>query len=464
MSLPIPVGRQLEVLHLPARGHFVVLGTAGSGKTTLAILRAAYLADPSTDHAGRTLLLTFNKALVAYLRHLQPRSAPNITTENYHLFARGYLNSRGRMTPKGICGPNPRETLIASAVQAVAAQYPHQPLFQLPTDFFFEEIKWISDHGLFSREDYLVAERSGRDGLPLNRVRREAVFDVFDEYRTRREALGKPYDWDNLATAVCEEFDRDPTSRRYRHVVIDEGQDFSPEMLRSLTKAIPPDGSLTFFGDAAQQIYGTRISWRSLGLSVTNRWNFTQNYRNTRQIARLALALSRMPYFRGIPDIIEPVAPTADGPLPTVVRFGSRDDEVDLVLEQAARLSRTRSVAILLRNRADEGLIVRRLPAGAIRLHRDMTTWETGARLRYGTYHSAKGLEFDFVILPFLSNERLPDPDYVAAFGLENASTHDGKLLYVGITRAKAGLILTYTGDPTSLLPPNSDLYERITW
>ena len=89
MSLPIPVGRQLEVLHLPARGHFVVLGTAGSGKTTLAILRAAYLADPSTDHAGRTLLLTFNKALVAYLRHLQPRSAPNITTENYHLFARG---------------------------------------------------------------------------------------------------------------------------------------------------------------------------------------------------------------------------------------------------------------------------------------------------------------------------------------------------------------------------------------
>lgn len=462
MSLSTPVGRQLEVLHLPARGNFLVLGTAGSGKTTLAILRAAYLADPSTDHAGRTLLLTFNKALVAYLRHLQPRSLPNITTENYHLFARGYLNSRGQMAVNAICDPDQRESLIKSAVQTVAARYESHAVFRIPTDFFFDEIKWISDHGLFSKDDYLAAERSGRDGVPLQKSRREAVFEIFEEYRTRREALGKPYDWDNLASAVCEEFDRDSSPRRYRHVVIDEGQDFSPQMLRSLKKAIPSTGSLTFFGDAAQQIYGSRISWRSLGLSVTNRWNFSQNYRNTRQIARLALAVSEMPYFSGIPDIIEPVAPTADGPPPTLVHFESRDDEVELVVEQAGRLSKTRSVAILLRNRADEKLIVERLPAGAIRLHRTMANWETGPRLRYGTYHSAKGLEFDYVILPFLSDERLPDPDYVAAFGSANAATHDGKLLYVGITRAKVGLILTYSGDLTPLLPTSVDLYQRV--
>ena len=42
MSLPKPIGRQKEVLYLPAQGHLAILGTAGSGKTTLAILRAAY--------------------------------------------------------------------------------------------------------------------------------------------------------------------------------------------------------------------------------------------------------------------------------------------------------------------------------------------------------------------------------------------------------------------------------------
>jgi ABC-type taurine transport system ATPase subunit len=40
MSLPTPIGRQKDVLYLPTQGHFVVLGTAGSGKTTLAVLRA----------------------------------------------------------------------------------------------------------------------------------------------------------------------------------------------------------------------------------------------------------------------------------------------------------------------------------------------------------------------------------------------------------------------------------------
>jgi len=62
-ALPTPVGAQKDVLALPARGHTVVLGTAGSGKTTMAVLRALHLADRSTKHCGKTLLLTYNKSL-----------------------------------------------------------------------------------------------------------------------------------------------------------------------------------------------------------------------------------------------------------------------------------------------------------------------------------------------------------------------------------------------------------------
>ncbi len=43
MSLPKPVGAQIDVLSLYPEGINVVLGTAGSGKTVLAILRALYL-------------------------------------------------------------------------------------------------------------------------------------------------------------------------------------------------------------------------------------------------------------------------------------------------------------------------------------------------------------------------------------------------------------------------------------
>lgn len=105
MSLPTPIGRQKEVLYLPAKGHFVVLGTAGSGKTTLAILRSAYLAHPQTDHSGKTLLVTFNRALVAYLKHLQDRQLTNVVVENYHKFARGYLAHCGKLSSRSICDP-----------------------------------------------------------------------------------------------------------------------------------------------------------------------------------------------------------------------------------------------------------------------------------------------------------------------------------------------------------------------
>jgi hypothetical protein len=67
----------------------------GSGKTTLAVLRSLYLADPRTDHAGRVLLVTFNKCLVSYLRSLAGGFPGSVDVRNYHHFARGYVSSRG---------------------------------------------------------------------------------------------------------------------------------------------------------------------------------------------------------------------------------------------------------------------------------------------------------------------------------------------------------------------------------
>lgn len=61
-----PEGKQKEVMALPAKGHIVVLGAAGSGKTTMALLRAHHLAN--IPNGGRVLLVTFNGALVEHMR------------------------------------------------------------------------------------------------------------------------------------------------------------------------------------------------------------------------------------------------------------------------------------------------------------------------------------------------------------------------------------------------------------
>jgi len=58
VALPKPIGRQREVVYLPAQGHQVILGTAGSGKTSMAVLRAALLSNANFPGSGKTLLVT----------------------------------------------------------------------------------------------------------------------------------------------------------------------------------------------------------------------------------------------------------------------------------------------------------------------------------------------------------------------------------------------------------------------
>ena len=107
-----------------------------------------------------------------------------------------------------------------------------------PREFFDEEFQWIQRHGIGSEQEYVDAERTGRS-TRVRKAERAAVFDLYKRYLERRAQAGKLYDWDDLASAVRREFGDDGGNRLYRHVVIDEGQDFSPEMLRSLAAAIP---------------------------------------------------------------------------------------------------------------------------------------------------------------------------------------------------------------------------------
>jgi len=462
VSLPIPIGRQRDVLYLPVQGHFVVLGTAGSGKTTLAILRAAYLGNPKTPGGGKTLLVTFNRALVAYLKHLQDPTLMNASVENYHKFARGYLAYRGKIGRNTICGPELRSELIAKALSSFDGQQRPSPSILKSPAFFESEIEWLERLGIGSLQDYRQAERIGR-AASLDKNSREFVYRVYETYLTERANIGKEYDWDDIAGTVNEELSADDTPRMYKHIVIDEGQDFSPQMIRSLSGAIPADGSLTLFGDMAQQIYGRKISWKSAGLKINKVWEFKENYRNTKQIAALGLAISGMPYFKDTADMVDPIAPKADGPLPALVHCASEKKEFDLVRSLVSRAGKTQTVAILFRRREMEATIACLLPQGSLRLHRKLTTWHAGPNIYYGTYHAAKGLEFDTVILPLLSSVYLPDPEDTTSLGIDEAMSGDGKLLYVGVTRAKTRLVMTYSGDRTPLLPSTPDLYQEET-
>jgi len=234
-------------------------------------------------------------------------------------------------------------------------------------------------------------------------------------------------------------------------------------MLRSLVKVVPPDGSITFFGDVAQQIYGHRMSWRSAGLKPIKVWQFSENYRNSQQIAALGLAIAKMDYYAGTPDMVAPSTPKAAGPKPTLVSFKKASEEMEFLAAQAKAMSANRAIAILVRTLAQKREIRKYLPRATIDLKEEDATWVDGPNIYLGTYHSAKGLEFEGVILPFMGKKRFPDPTQVEDFGQEEADANDGRLLYVGVTRAKSALIITYVDEPTHLLPPDAAIYTVIS-
>ena len=118
----------------------------------------------------------------------------------------------------------------------------------------------------------MEVERVGRIGTNLSRKLRPVMYEILNKYLEIRTAAGKLYDWDDIAIAVRKEFEEDSSARFYKHIIVDEGQDFSPEMIRSLAAAIPKvngesrnrvasinivDGSVTSFNtDADNEVFG----------------------------------------------------------------------------------------------------------------------------------------------------------------------------------------------------------------
>jgi len=78
------------------------------------------------------------------------------------------------------------------------------------------------------------------------------------------------------------------------------------------------------------------------------------------------------------------------------------------------------------------------------------------------TFHSVKGLEFDYVFVPLLLNNIFPDTDAVAnAVTKEEAYSNEIKLLYVAVTRSKGNLYMSYHGTLSSLFPETSQNYDK---
>ena len=91
-------------------------------------------------------------------------------------------------------------------------------------------------------------------------------------------------------------------------------------------------GSFTFFGDVAQQIYGSRLSWRDSGIDINKIWRFDVNYRNPATITAFAKAITQIKYWRQDGDMVEAASQIAEGLLCLCARVSFEERNCSSVL------------------------------------------------------------------------------------------------------------------------------------
>lgn len=432
----------------------LVRGVAGSGKTLLLLLRAKLL--QALQPAWAILLLTFNKDLATYLTAWYRRLGADpsqITITHFHKWCHDLLEEMGRWRP--LLDPDSQQGLLAN----VQRQVPGAERF--PPEFLAAEIKWLKEHmDPLTLEAYRQVARTGR-GSRLDAAQRDVLFQVFEHYQQALNHL-KRFDWEEVPLQVLRALDEGQlTGPRYHAILVDETQDFAPSWFRVILRMLKPEINLLFLvGDGAQRIYRRDLNWRRLGIPLSGSQSriLRRAYRNTVEIATYAVeflrkqgaVLEELAQFGETwvePELDHPWA--RHGPPPSIHGFATKaEEDAFLVREITTLLSsgyQASDILVLRRFRDALPSLVHALQQAGVPAARvkDEGLILEPQTVNVCTFHSAKGLEFPVVFcgLTGLFQEqpqKHPSPEE------PQAQAEEARLLYVGMTRARDRLYLTY--------------------
>ena len=429
----------------PAR----VSGSAGTGKTVVALHRAAFLAKSNPD--GRVLLTTFSdtlanllKAKLQLLVHHDLQTNGRISADSLDTVALRMYESR--VGPATLAWQEIIEALVKESASSDRTNF--------STTFLLTEWDRVMDAWqLDTWEDYRDVNRIGRHRR-LSETQRKAVWPVFERVRSglqERGLLTKAQMFGQLTREILQQ-DHPP----FDHVVVDEAQDVSVAQLSFLAALAggQPNG-LFFAGNLGQRIFEQPFSWKELGVEIRGRSQTLKiNYRTSHQIRTHADRLLD-PEMSDVDGNLEERKGTVsvfNGPLPAIHVVENEDSECDAVSRWlSARISeglQPGEVSVFVRSidqicRAIAAVELSGLPYTV--LDHDADAVDGGVAV--STMHLAKGLEFRAVAVMACDSEVIPLQSRVESItdeaDLEEVYNTERNLLYVACTRARDHLLVT---------------------
>ena len=278
---------QRSAVEMKASGPMMVTGSAGTGKTVVAVHRVKWLLSNVFTKGEKILFTTFTRTL-----------ARN---------ARTWLDA--------ICPPDMRQRVdvrnldeFVRKLMDVHLKGKHVDYSETPSSFEIKPPlggKWdekfiyrefqdiILEYRIGSLEEYKSFQRPARFGR-LAASEREMLWPVFDEMKKAISSptcsrIPKAHALNQLAAYFKTELGQE--CREYASIVVDESQDFGASEYRFFaaytnnTFENPVPNSLFLAGDGYQRIYGRSGTFRASNINVVNRsTRLKKCYRSTKKI------------------------------------------------------------------------------------------------------------------------------------------------------------------------------------
>lgn len=438
----------------PAR----VAGSAGTGKTVVALHRAVFLARKNPD--TRVLLTTFSEPLANALRDRrnalvrgEPTLAERIDVHGLETIALRLYKAR-----LGDAHIATSDDVRAALQVSSRAAGPHR------FSEAFVRGEWdavVDAWQLGSWEAYRDVPRLGRR-TRLPESQRKALWAIFDAARTSL-ASKKLVTTAGLLTRLAEVL-RDAENPPYDFVVVDEAQDLGVPHLRFVAAlGAHRKDALFFAGDLGQRIFQQPFSWKALGVDVRGRSRTLRvNYRTSHQIRQHAdrLLASQVSDVDGVSEEREAVS-VFNGPAPEIRTMKTEAEETAAVAawlrDRIAARFEPHELGVFVRSdaqlpRARAAVQAASVPFRVLDEHLATRPNE----IAVATMHLAKGLEFRGVAVMACDDEVIPLQQRVDDVGdaadLEEVYATERHLLYVACTRARDALLVTAAAPASEFL------------
>jgi len=430
----------------------LVTGGAGTGKTLIALHRAAYLAEHGS---GPVLLVTFSQGLsgdlAARLDELIPDEAlrKRVEVSNVDRLAHRIVTEAEGRPPTLVDAEE-----LAELWRDAAEGERHSPAFLLRE---WEQV--VLAQNLTTLDEYLRAARPGR-GVGLDATERTAVWRTIERVverlreRGRRTLLQLAAEASVLLGRATGDLlaEGGPAREPYRHIVVDEAQDLHPAQWRLLRAAVPyARDDLFIVGDPHQRILDTRVPLSAVGIDAEH-FRLEVSYRLPAEILSWGVRLRGGGPADGLVEDAHGLAGfRADqrGARPLVQAYESGEAELAGLVDRLREWREDGVPASEIAVAARSAELVRRAREA---LH------AAGLDVRVTSLHGMKGLEFRRVAVIGVSDGIVPDPDALTPVDEDPAArAHDLQrergLLYVACTRAAELLYVSYSGRASPFLP-----------